>query len=107
MASEWDTTCNVAPVAESIQAKVRSDLEERERLGIERYGTALYPNNGRDALQDAYEEALDLCCYLRQAIEERVGPELPRDIPEGHETERARDDRHPTKAPAGDRALQR
>jgi len=27
--------------------------------------------NGRDALQDAYEEALDLACYLKQAIEER------------------------------------
>jgi hypothetical protein len=27
--------------------------------------------NGRDALRDAYEEALDLACYLRQAIAER------------------------------------
>lgn len=60
-------------VADSIQSKVRADLEKREQLGIERYGTALYPRNGRDALQDAYEEALDLCCYLRQAIEERGG----------------------------------
>jgi hypothetical protein len=68
---------------ESIQAKVRADLEARERLGIEQYGAALYSHNGRDALQDAYEEALDLCCYLRQAIEERGGPELPHGIPEG------------------------
>jgi hypothetical protein len=28
-------------------------------------------NNGRDALLDAYEEALDLACYLKQAILER------------------------------------
>ncbi len=64
---------------ESIQSMVRDDLRERERLGIERYGTELYPHNGRDALQDAYEEALDLALYLRQAIEERkpslIGPQ--------------------------------
>jgi hypothetical protein len=57
-------------MSESIQALVRRDLEERERLGKDRYGTALYPNNGRSALRDAYEEALDLACYLRQALEE-------------------------------------
>lgn len=28
-------------------------------------------HNGRDALVDAYQEALDLTMYLRQAIEER------------------------------------
>ncbi len=39
-------------------------------LGKQRYGTALYANNGRSALRDAYEEALDLACYLRQALEE-------------------------------------
>jgi hypothetical protein len=55
----------------SIQALVREDLEQREQVGIGRYGTALQPNNGRDALRDAYEEALDLVCYLRQVIEER------------------------------------
>jgi hypothetical protein len=61
----------------SIQAKVRADLEERERVGIARYGTALYPHNGRDALRDAYEEALDLACYLRQALEERAPVDGP------------------------------
>jgi hypothetical protein len=57
----------------SIQRLVREDLEERERVGIERYGTSLQPHNGRDALRDAYEEALDLACYLRQAMAERDG----------------------------------
>jgi hypothetical protein len=52
----------------SIQAAVRADLEARERLGIERYGTPLQPHNGRSALLDAYEEALDLACYLKQAL---------------------------------------
>ena len=55
----------------SVQGMVREDLVTREQIGVERYGTALQPNNGRDALRDAYEEALDLACYLRQAIAER------------------------------------
>jgi len=59
--------------APSVQSAVRADLDARERVGIERYGTPLQPNNGRDALRDAYEEALDLACYLKQAILERDG----------------------------------
>jgi hypothetical protein len=55
----------------SIQSLVRADLERREQVGISRYGTALQAHNGRDVLRDAYEEAMDLTCYLRQAIEER------------------------------------
>ena len=47
------------------------DLQERKAIGIARYGTPLQANNGRDALIDAYQEALDLCIYLRQVIEER------------------------------------
>jgi hypothetical protein len=31
----------------------------------------LQPHNGRDCLMDAYQEALDLAMYLRQAIFER------------------------------------
>ena len=52
---------------------VKQDLDERMRKGVETYGMPLRAWNGRDALQDAYEEALDLCCYLRQAIQERNG----------------------------------
>lgn len=48
-----------------------ADLEERYKEGIRRYLTPLKPFNGRDALQDAYEEAIDLALYLRQAIYER------------------------------------
>jgi hypothetical protein len=50
---------------------VIADIEKRKAIGLERYGTLLQPFNGRDALRDAYEEALDLAQYLRQAIEER------------------------------------
>lgn len=54
-----------------IQDLVIADIEARKQTGIRKYGTALQPFNGRDALIDAYQEALDLCQYLRQAIEER------------------------------------
>ena len=50
---------------------VVADMDERKRIGIERYGVPLQAGNGRDALVDAYQEALDLVMYLRQAIEER------------------------------------
>lgn len=47
------------------------DLADRARVGLKKYGEPLRPNNGRDALLDAYHEALDLAMYLRQALEER------------------------------------
>lgn len=50
---------------------VIADMRARDQVGTARYGTRLRPHNGRDALIDAYQEALDLCCYLRQAIYER------------------------------------
>ena len=49
---------------------VIADMQARDQLGRERYGTPLQAHNGRNALQDAYEEALDMAVYLRQAIEE-------------------------------------
>ncbi len=50
---------------------VVEDMTARDQLGRRRYGVPLQTHNGRDALIDAYQEALDLCVYLRQAIEER------------------------------------
>jgi hypothetical protein len=50
---------------------VMADMADRKRLGVSRYGMPLQAHNGRDALLDAYEEALDLAIYLRQAIAER------------------------------------
>jgi len=54
-----------------VVAQVMIDLTERMEIGIKTYGEALRANNGRDALQDAYEEALDLACYLKQEMIER------------------------------------
>ena len=54
-----------------IAGLVSADIEARAQTGAARYGERLMPYNGRDALVDAYQEALDLAMYLRQAIEER------------------------------------
>jgi len=50
---------------------VVAEMQARKAEGIRRYGVPLQPFNGRDADQDAFEEALDLTFYLRQALEER------------------------------------
>lgn len=50
---------------------VIEDMQTRDQVGRRRYGVPLQAHNGRDALVDAYQEALDLAVYLRQAIEER------------------------------------
>lgn len=52
---------------------VMLDIIERDETGVQKYGTRLQPNNGRDALVDAYQEALDLVVYLRQTIYEMRG----------------------------------
>lgn len=55
-----------------IQWMVIGDITLRREVGIKRYGTPLQPNNGRNALQDAYEEALDLAMYLKQLLVEEA-----------------------------------
>lgn len=56
-----------------VQDEVMAYIERRKAIGIERYGTVLQPHNGRDALRDAFEEAVDLTQYLAQALIERDG----------------------------------
>jgi len=50
---------------------VMKDMVDRDQEGRRKYGVPLQGFNGRDCLIDAYQEALDLCVYLRQAIYER------------------------------------
>lgn len=52
---------------------VMEDMKERDEIGFKKYNTRLQPHNGRDALVDAYQEALDLAVYLRQKIYEEQG----------------------------------
>jgi hypothetical protein len=57
----------------SVQDLVVVDLQRRKAQGQQKYGTVLQGHNGRDPLIDAYQEALDLCQYLRQALFEKYG----------------------------------
>ena len=53
-----------------ITSLVRDDLELRAQKGEETYGQRLRPHIGRNALLDAYQEALDLSVYLKQRMVE-------------------------------------
>jgi len=68
-----------ATKGESIHDLVVADLKERKAMGLRKYGTPLQAFNGRRALRDAYQEALDLTCYLRQLIEELESFDFCRD----------------------------
>jgi hypothetical protein len=46
--------------------RILADLVDRAEQGREKYGTYLETHNGRDALWDAYQEALDAVMYTRQ-----------------------------------------
>lgn len=50
---------------------VMDDITLRMKRGMETYGTYLQAHNGRNALQDLYEELLDACCYIKQALIEQ------------------------------------
>ena len=49
---------------------VIEDIKDRMELGLKNYGIFLQANNGRDALQDFYEEYLDGLLYLKQFMRE-------------------------------------
>lgn len=57
----------------SVWNLVIEDMIRRDSFGFEKYHMHLQPFNGRDALKDAYQEALDMVVYLRQLLYERDG----------------------------------
>lgn len=52
--------------AKSVYRTVEKLLKARELQGIKTYGVSLQPHNGRCAITDALEEAMDLVVYLTQ-----------------------------------------
>lgn len=60
-------------LTDPIVAAVQSDMAWRSVLGIKKYGTTLDTLEEIEALQHAYEEAMDMALYLRAAIERRRG----------------------------------
>ena len=59
---------------ETVTDKVIADIKQRSEAGKKKYGKPLHTFNDRDALQDAYEECLDMAQYLKQAIMEPPRP---------------------------------
>ena len=45
---------------------VQTDMLARADFGLTKYGELLHAFNGRDPLEDAYQEAIDLVMYLKQ-----------------------------------------
>lgn len=84
MAHHNDDTDQPLPVINDrpyIHDLVSMDVQKRKELGANRYGTPLQPDNGRNALLDAYEEILDAACYLKQRlIEEETSREVQSDV---------------------------
>ena len=50
---------------------VIKDMKTRDDFGFNKYKTHLQPFNGRDQLQDIYEELLDTVVYMRTLLYER------------------------------------
>ncbi|MGI4945872.1 MAG: hypothetical protein ACRYHQ_35815 [Janthinobacterium lividum] len=71
------TTCAIA-------SAVAADIETRAAHGLRKYGVTLERTDlDRQAwLQHAYEEALDLACYLRRLIEDEKADKAERDAAE-------------------------
>jgi hypothetical protein len=67
-----------------VTLEVITDLAARMDMGEKKYGRNLETFNGRDALKDAYQEALDLTQYLKQRLMEddvsKSGSFTPRDL---------------------------
>lgn len=61
---------------------VIADMRARDCTGSAKYGTPLQPDNGRDAMRDAYQEVLDLAVYLRQFIHETAALARPLSDPD-------------------------
>jgi hypothetical protein len=47
--------------------RLLNDLNDRSRMGKEKYGTELRAFNGRSALLDLYQEILDAIMYAQQS----------------------------------------
>ncbi len=60
---------------EPVTPRVIEDLQARTERGIATYGRPLESHNGRNALQDLYEELLDAAQYCKQKLmEEAIRP---------------------------------
>ena len=55
--------------ASSLRDRFLFEAEQRDQTGRAKYGMPLQTHNGRNPLVDAFQEAMDLTVYLRDAAE--------------------------------------
>lgn len=56
---------------DSVWNHVIMDMVARNEFGAKKYNRYLLPNDGRDSLQDLYEELLDAAVYIKKLMMER------------------------------------
>lgn len=66
---------------QEIAPLVHADIDARIAKGEAEYGEKLTSHNGRDPLQDAYEECLDQAMYLKQAMVELADSTYRKGVP--------------------------
>lgn len=65
----------------SMHDLVIADLLERKEHGLSKYGSLLQTGNGRNFLQDIYEEILDAAAYIKGKLEEeRLAEDEPSSV---------------------------
>lgn len=70
----------------NVQRVLAAVVMERETYGRKKYGRPLETHNGRDALKDAWEEAVDLTTHLTQMRLER-GDDMTEFVPDEDQDE--------------------
>jgi hypothetical protein len=60
-----------SPSQAAVHALFIQDCHKRDSTGHKKYGVRLQPFNGRNAMQDAYEEMIDGIVYVRGEIYEQ------------------------------------
>lgn len=68
---EEDAPCAEIEFEQDVWLAVEQDMKDRRGVGKERYGCGVNVDDGRDSLQDAYEEQLDQVVYLKNEILKR------------------------------------
>lgn len=68
--SRTDRLVTGAVLTQEWRLRVMQVLVARRDIGLQRYGSALQPYNGRDVRRDAVEEAADLVAYLYTGMRE-------------------------------------
>lgn len=67
----WPSTSTVTSELE-VFSELQKDFEARNQIGFRIHAKPLYASDTRDWLQEAYEEAMDLCVYLKAQLMRRV-----------------------------------